>query len=281
MNSESNASPLDLTVAICTWNRAALLRQTLQSMQKLIIPEGVAWEVLVVNNNCTDNTSDVIQEFARQLPIRECLEPTPGKSHALNTGTQAARGRMIIWTDDDVLVRPDWLAAYWDAINRYPQAEFFGGPVEPWFETDPPQWLEKAWPVVRHAYASINHSDHDMPITEKSVPFGVNWAIRKATQLAPPHVCPEICAFALRKFADLLAKAAVRIPVIGSTIAMAVQSLANGFTATARGRTFSRSSGKTYPLGYFLVAEKPGVDTQPPIDETNQKAAARLVEPTP
>ena len=46
-----------ITVAICTWNRCELLRQTLEQMTKLVIPPRVVWELLVVNNNCTDDTA--------------------------------------------------------------------------------------------------------------------------------------------------------------------------------------------------------------------------------
>ena len=140
--------------------------------------------MLIVNNNCTDQTSDVVAEFLPELPVREIIEPTPGKSHALNTGAQAARGRIIIWTDDDVLVRPDWLTAYHEAFTKYPESQFWGGPVEPWFEEPPPAWLNASWPVVQHAYAVIDYTDEEIPISEKTLPFGVNWAIRRETQLA-------------------------------------------------------------------------------------------------
>lgn len=181
---DRTTTTLDMTIAICTWNRAALLRQTLSSMQQLVIPQGVSWEVLVVNNNCTDETCDVIKEFLGKLPIREYFEPQPGKSYALNSGTRAAKGNILLWTDDDVLVQPNWLAAYFDAFQRHPEAQFCGGPVEPWFEVDPPAWLEQAWPLVHHAFAVIDYSDQEIPLSPKTMPFGVNWAIRREKQLA-------------------------------------------------------------------------------------------------
>jgi hypothetical protein len=51
---------MHVTVAICTWNRAGLLAQTLEQMRQLVIPPGVTWELIVVNNNCTDDTDQVI-----------------------------------------------------------------------------------------------------------------------------------------------------------------------------------------------------------------------------
>src|SRR5512134_131488 len=103
---------MDLTVAICTWNRGELLRKTLEQMTELVVPPGVTWELLVVNNNSTDHTDAVAAGFRRRLPLRYLVEPTPGKSNACNLAVREARGDYILWTDDDVLVSPQWLAAY-------------------------------------------------------------------------------------------------------------------------------------------------------------------------
>src|SRR5215467_3645713 len=51
---------MDVTVAICTWNRAELLRQTLEQFTNITSPSGQTWELLVANNNCTDATDDVL-----------------------------------------------------------------------------------------------------------------------------------------------------------------------------------------------------------------------------
>ena len=76
---------MKITVAICTWNRAALLDQTLCEMHKLEIPAGVEWELLVVNNNCTDGTDAVVAEHAKGLPILRLFEARPGLSNAGNS----------------------------------------------------------------------------------------------------------------------------------------------------------------------------------------------------
>jgi glucosyl-dolichyl phosphate glucuronosyltransferase len=127
-----------VTVAICTWNRDHLLRQTLEEMTRLAVPAGLVWELLVVNNNCTDDTDGVIAAFAKRLPIRRLFESQPGLSHARNRAIAEAAGDYVVWTDDDVLVSPEWLAAYARAFARRPDAAVFGGPVAPWFPTTPP-----------------------------------------------------------------------------------------------------------------------------------------------
>ena len=58
-----------LTVAICTRNRSAFLRQTLRQMTRLTLPPEVEWELLVVNNNCVDDTDEVINSFKTRLHV--------------------------------------------------------------------------------------------------------------------------------------------------------------------------------------------------------------------
>ena len=68
------------------------------------VPNDISWEVLIVNNNSTDHTDDVISEYVGRLPVRRELEPQAGKSNALNRAIDVAKGDYIVWIDDDVLV---------------------------------------------------------------------------------------------------------------------------------------------------------------------------------
>src|SRR3954463_9215784 len=180
-------SKMDLTVAICTWNRADLLRETLSQLLTLKIPAGVTWELIVVNNNCTDHTDSVLEEFQRQLPLRRVFEPKPGLSNARNAAVAAARGEYIIWTDDDVLVSPQWLAQYADAARLHPDADIFGGPVEPWFDGTPPHWLTRGFDVVADVYAARQPRNVHEAMRADDLPFGANMAVRRASQVRHPY----------------------------------------------------------------------------------------------
>ena len=116
---------MKITVAICTWNRAELLDRTLGEMIGLRVPEGVEWELLVIDNNSTDDTENVVAGFEGRLPVRHVFEPRAGKSHAANTVLREARGDLIVWTDDDVLVDAGWLEAYAHAARDWPDAALF------------------------------------------------------------------------------------------------------------------------------------------------------------
>jgi len=168
-----------ITVAICTWNRAHLLRQTLEQMTRLAaLPAGVSWELIVVDNACTDHTADVLDSFMGRLPLRRAFEAKPGLSNARNAAIAEARGGHIVWTDDDVLVDSEWLAAYARAFARYPDVAFFGGPIAAWFDAPPAPWLTAALPSVGAAFAVREFDAHDEAITAMFVPFGANMAFR-------------------------------------------------------------------------------------------------------
>lgn len=170
-----------VSIAICTWNRASLLDATLAEMEKLAIPAGIEWELLVVNNNCTDDTSRVIAQRASRLPVRELHEPKQGLSNARNRALDAANGDIVLWTDDDALVDADWLTAYVSAARANPDAIFFGGPVDPWFAVTPPAWLKDNFSVFSGAYAVRRMPPGTTVLrNRKALPFGANFAVRRA-----------------------------------------------------------------------------------------------------
>jgi glycosyltransferase involved in cell wall biosynthesis len=169
-----------VTVAICTWNRAALLDQTLARMRELRIPDGHTWELLVVNNNSTDNTDEVIDKHSDHLPVQRLLETRQGLSNARNRVLTHTRGDLLLWTDDDVLVDPDWLVSYVETANSNPNAGYFGGTVEPWFETEPPRWVNRNLDLLQGPFALRNLGNGIRPFVDRETPFGANMAFRTA-----------------------------------------------------------------------------------------------------
>src|ERR1051325_2688261 len=101
----SPAGSLPLTVAIPTYNRADFLRQTLAGIALQVFPG--EFEVLVIDNNSTDHTRAVVAEFADAHPApRHVLETKQGLDHARNRAIAEARGEIIVFADDDILVKP-------------------------------------------------------------------------------------------------------------------------------------------------------------------------------
>lgn len=179
-----------VTVAVCTWNRSASLARTLEGMTRLSRPEGVEWELLVVDNNSTDDTRAVVSSFETRLPLRSAFEPEPGLSNARNRAVREARGEYIVWTDDDVTVSEGWLAAYLGAFGRWPDAAVFGGPIVPRFEGGgPPQWLRRGLPWIGSAYGVRDLGDLPVRLSRNDdrLPYGANYAVRTREQRRHPY----------------------------------------------------------------------------------------------
>ena len=164
-------------VAICTWNRSALLRQTLDSM--LAQPwQRANGSLLVVDNASTDDTPGILESYRHKLPIRWVREMTPGHSAARNRAVEESMGAThLLFTDDDVVVGPAWLEAFSEAIERFPDGAVFGGPVEPWFAEEPDPDLLAVFPALRMGFCAVDHPGADGPIATGDV-FGANMGFR-------------------------------------------------------------------------------------------------------
>jgi glycosyltransferase involved in cell wall biosynthesis len=115
---------------VCTRNRCSALAQLLESLTQLVTPRELSWELVIVDNGCTDGTAVLLDAFADRLPIRRVFEPRKGISRARNAGLRAARGEILAFTDDDCLPAPDWLSAIVQEFARDPGLAGLGGRVE-------------------------------------------------------------------------------------------------------------------------------------------------------
>ena len=136
-------SKVDITVIICTYNRAKSLRQTLESLRQMTVPPELEWELLVVDNNSTDNTRATVEEFAKTAAfnVRCVFEPRQGLCHARNAGVANAKGEIIVFTDDDVFVAPEWLRELMDTFRKFDCAGAGGKNVPLWAGLARPKWL--------------------------------------------------------------------------------------------------------------------------------------------
>jgi glucosyl-dolichyl phosphate glucuronosyltransferase len=164
-----------ISTIVCTYNRAASLQKTLQSLAGAEVPAGCSWELIVVDNNSTDGTRTVIESFLEEgsLPLRCVLEETPGLSHARNRGIAAATGEIISFTDDDVLVDTGWLMHIAEAFAGF-EAAAVGGRILPLWETPPPDWLDPSL----YAYLAVaDYGDRPLYLESPKV-WGANLSFR-------------------------------------------------------------------------------------------------------
>jgi len=169
---------MDITVILCTYNRCENLAKALASVAVQEISPGVRWEVLVVDNNSRDETPTVVRKFAGEYPGRfgYLFEPRPGKSFALNSGIQEARGNILAFLDDDVIVEPSWLENL--TVNmRSGEWAGAGGRIIPGWDSPPPKWLPCFDKQALGPLVAFEPSSEAGPLLEP--PFGTNMAFRK------------------------------------------------------------------------------------------------------
>jgi glycosyltransferase involved in cell wall biosynthesis len=177
------------SIVIATYNRAADLRDTLDSLAGLR-PDG-DWEVIVVDNNSPDDTRVVVEHAQARFPVplTYLFEREQGRSPALNAGIRIARGEIIVTTDDDVRVDADWLTRAGAALDTF-DCDYVGGRVLPIWGGPRPEWLPdracRQWAVI----ALLDYGAEPMEFGHR-VPLGVNMAFRRSAfdraGLLDPH----------------------------------------------------------------------------------------------
>jgi succinoglycan biosynthesis protein ExoM len=132
--------PLDASICVITYRRPEGLARLLDSIARLKQPEGFAFEVVVVDN---DPSSDADAELSLPgIPVRRFRQSHNRIATARDRAVREARGHWVAFVDDDEELHEDWLVAYHQASERWPDADAFLGPVEPCFEQAGPAWLD-------------------------------------------------------------------------------------------------------------------------------------------
>jgi len=172
----------DISVLIPTYNRAQILRETLEAMS-LVERDGLAVEFVVIDNNSKDNTKEVVESFVNKIPLRYLFEPRPGKNCALNKALDEVElGEIVVFTDDDVTPQTDWLKQIVETTGRWPKYDVFGGAIYPiWPDGQPPKWLGAGPECAGYGLRGHgqNISEKECLYSQKNAPCGANMWVRK------------------------------------------------------------------------------------------------------
>jgi len=128
-----------LSVVVCTRNRSELIEDCLRSLKDQATNRD--FEVLVVDNNSTDNTARVVQKFDMgSIELQYILESEVGLSIARNRGYTEASFEWVAYIDDDAKAHPDFVEV---ACRTIEEEEFdcFGGIYNAWFKYGKPDWF--------------------------------------------------------------------------------------------------------------------------------------------
>lgn len=169
-----------LSIVIATYNRSAMLMQTLQSVVEQTLPHD-EWECVVVNNNSTDSTAADFEAFVARYPdynLRMVLETNQGLSYARNRGIRESEGEYIAIVDDDERIAPEFIASYVALFDDVPDAVAAGGPIVAEYPTGRPRWMSAFTerPIANTMY--FGEEVREFP--RGRVPGGGNMALRRS-----------------------------------------------------------------------------------------------------
>lgn len=184
------------TILIVSRNRAGHLRETLASLSRVKISEGLEMELLVVDNGSSDDTASVVRSQAGHgYVVRYVLEPRIGKSHGLNRGIDESTGDVILFTDDDVRFPVNWVCGMCGPIVDGRSDAVAGGVrIAP--------FLLKPW-MTRIHRSWLASTEWLTPDFSKGL-VGANMAVSRGVLKRVPRFDPELGGGALGNFEDVL-----------------------------------------------------------------------------
>lgn len=136
---------INISFIICTYNRDKYIATCLECLKNQSAAKE-SYEIVIINNNCTDSSPQLIEKFIHEnahLQIQYHIEEKPGLSHARNKGLRVAKGKMLCFIDDDGFVEEQYTSNLLEYMQNIKDLSSFGGKISPLFETEKPKWMSK------------------------------------------------------------------------------------------------------------------------------------------
>ncbi|WP_460893931.1 glycosyltransferase [Rufibacter soli] len=172
-----------VSLIICCYNSATRLPKTLGHLFSQVVPQGILWEIIVVNNASADNTEDIAQDLYASsqsaIPFRVINEHQPGLNFARIAGLQASAYEYMIWVDDDNWLQSDYVENAYHIMEGNNQIGVLGGIGIPVLEVTAPAWFEK----YQLAYAAGKQANQSGEIKDYGFLYGAGAVIRKSAWL--------------------------------------------------------------------------------------------------
>lgn len=169
-----------VSIVICCHNGEKLLPQTLKHIAGQDIKDKIEWEVILIDNASTDDTSNIAREhWPREAPapFRIIYEQKLGLANARERAFSEAKYEFVSFIDDDIWIAPEWVETVFDIMTAHPDVGICGGFSEAVYEIDPPEWFEKCKDIYAIGPQGIAAGD----VTDsRGYLWGSGGAIRKS-----------------------------------------------------------------------------------------------------
>jgi glycosyltransferase involved in cell wall biosynthesis len=172
---------IKLSIGVCTYNRDDIIIKCLDSIVKSISFSNSSSEIeiVVVNNNSTDNTARLLEEFESKCDFSKVFyENKQGLSNARNRLLSESDGEYLLFLDDDVILNIATVDSYLNAIKENSEIKFFGGKVIPDSNVDKPKWFDANFYM---AFSILDIGRDTINFPGKLGPIGANLMIKNST----------------------------------------------------------------------------------------------------
>jgi glucosyl-dolichyl phosphate glucuronosyltransferase len=168
-----------ISLVICTYNREKFLPVALKSLTAITTDKNI-FEIVLINNNSTDSTETICNEFIRnnqELQTQYHVETQRGLSAARNRGIKESRSELISFLDDDAEVTPEYVDIALNFFASNPNIDAMGGKIIPIYETgEEPKWLSKSlWGLV----TKVDWGNKTRKYPYSKYPAGASMVFRK------------------------------------------------------------------------------------------------------
>jgi len=172
-------SATGISVLIPTYNRAQVLRETLDALTRVDLC-GIDCQIVIIDNNSSDNTAEVVESYLDRLPLALLRETRPGKNCALNKGLrEAALKDIVVFTDDDVTPAKNWFQEIVASTIKWPDISVFGGKIDIlWPDNKQPEWAAADW-IRIFGFSWHHYAETETLYKPPACPFGPNYWVRK------------------------------------------------------------------------------------------------------
>jgi len=167
-----------VSAIISTYNRDRYLPDVLQSLSEQTLDVD-KFEIILVNNNSTDNTEKISLEFKENNPEMQFhyfLETKQGLSHARNRGINESKGDILVFVDDDAFLSKGYLEEVATYLSKHESVDAIGGKILLKFEKERPKWANK---YLDPLWAALDMGEEEIPFRNGKYPIGCNMAFKK------------------------------------------------------------------------------------------------------
>jgi len=166
-----------IELVICTYNNAKLLDRALECLSRQTAPVD-RWSLLVVDNNCTDETPEVVERHRKEgrIPgLRRVVEPQQGLTAARLCGVRSTEAVWLAFVDDDCFLDENWVSSALSFAEAYPGCGAFGGRNVVSWEVPPSEFLAK---YASH-FAAQDHGSTPRLLGERCLLAGAGLVINR------------------------------------------------------------------------------------------------------